>query len=263
MCNKIIFNNKQQNVRNPRHRKAKRHTQSSSSKRDKVFVPSSTGLSCASYFSSRLPCSCSSAGAADACSTTQTSQLFLRENSRKSGRRAMYAKWSGRPWRKPKLNDKFSCDAGGATRSHEGQRRPGVTFEHVDYNCDLCQGLCSFLSLSLSLCYLFLLSCSSARARDLFLLIPLLLLIRCFASSTSLLLYQREFHRQCPVIEYALGYYYGVLPNFEGVCGHWGLTCFERKIEWSLEPAESKQLPYRPASRTQYQLNKTTLHKFA
>jgi len=157
----------------------------------------------------------------------------------------------------------FHADAGGATTSHEGQRRPGVTFEHVDYNCDLCQRLCSFLSLSLSLCYLFLLSCSNARERDLFLLIPLPLLTRCFASSTSLLLYQREFRRQCPMIEYALGCYYGVLPNFEGVCGHWRLTCFERKIEWSLEPAESKQLPYRPAIRTQYQLNKTTLHKFA
>lgn len=31
---------------------------------------------------------------------------------------------------------------------------PGVTFEHVDYNCDLCQRLRPFLSLSLSLLFL-------------------------------------------------------------------------------------------------------------
>lgn len=31
---------------------------------------------------------------------------------------------------------------------------PGVTFEHVDYNCDLCQRLRSFLSLSFSFFFL-------------------------------------------------------------------------------------------------------------
>lgn len=93
-------------------------------------------------------------------------RLSLREYSRKSGRRAMYAKWRGRPWRKPKLSDKFSCDAGRTTMSRGDQRGSGVTFEHVDYNCDLCRGLCPFLSLSLSLCRLLVLSCSGDYSRS-------------------------------------------------------------------------------------------------
>lgn len=103
---------------------------------------------------------------ADVCSATQTSRLSLRENSRKSGRKAIYAKWRGRPWRKPKLSDKFSCDAGRATTSRGGQRRPGVTFEHVDYNCDLCWRLCPFShSLFPSAIYSYSLVLALARAR--------------------------------------------------------------------------------------------------
>jgi len=52
-----------------------------------------------------------------ACTGVRTGRLFLRANSWKSGGRAMHVKWRGRPWRKPKLDDKFSCDAGGATRA--------------------------------------------------------------------------------------------------------------------------------------------------
>lgn len=66
---------------------------------------------------------------------------------------------------------------------------PGVTFEHVDYNCDLCQGLRSFLLLSLSL-FLFL------PAFCLYFLIashPLLL-----RSAASSLLYQREVIGDAP-----------------------------------------------------------------
>lgn len=145
----------------------------------------------------------------------QRKRLSLREYSRKSGRRAMYAKWRGRPWRKPKLNDKFSCDAGRATMSRGDQRGSGVTFGHVDYNCDLCRGLCPFLPLSLSLRHLLALSCLSDYSRARFILIPLSSLIRSFASSAFTLLYQRRLCRLRPMIEYASGCYYGILPNFK------------------------------------------------
>lgn len=178
-------------------------------------MPSSTGyLPHASYSSSQPPRS-ASLPLARRMHVAQRKRLSLREYSRKSGRRAMYAKWRGRPWRKSKLSDKFSCDAGRATMSREDQRGPGVTFEHVDYNCDLCRGLCPFLSLSLSLCRLLVLSCSSDCSRARFILIPLSSLIRSFDSSVSSLLYQLKLCRRRPMIEHALGCYYGILPNFE------------------------------------------------
>lgn len=201
---------------------------------------------------------------ADACSATQTSRLSLRENSRKSERGAMYAKWCGRPWRKPKLSNKFSCDAGRATKSRGSQRGPGVTFEHVDYNCDLCRRFRPFHSLFLSAIYL-VLSCSKARSCARFIPSHSFLtppLIRSFVSSASSLLYQR-LRRRRSMIECALGCYYtAYCRTSRSTRGRWGLTRFERKIERSLK-SESKQLPYRPAIRTQYQLNKSTLHKFA
>lgn len=169
----------------------------------------------ASYFSSQPPRSrssaCAAAATANACSAT--SRPSLRENSRKSGRRAMYAKWRGRPWRKPKLSDKFSCDAGRAATSRGNQRGPGVTFGHVDYNCDLCWGLCPFLSLSLSLRHLLVL----VFKRSFIPSHPFTPLSSALLHLPPLvpLLYQRRFHRRRPMIEYALGYYSGVLPNFE------------------------------------------------
>lgn len=195
------------------------------------------------FFPSR---SRSSAGAADVCSAT--SRLSLRENSRKSGRRAMYAKWRGRPWRKPKLSDKFSCDAGRATTSRGGQRRPGVTFEYVDYNCDLCRGLCSSLSLSLSLCHLlpYSLVPTFARAHA----------IHSFSSLYPLSLYCFFYSlRYCTtgasrtasddrIRNGVLLWRIVELREVRVVAEN-----FERKIERSLKSVESKQLPYRPAIR--------------
>jgi len=145
------------------------------------------------------------------------------------------------------------------SRGAKGDRRPGVTFEHVDYNCDLCRDLPLSFSLSSSPSFVSLYSHAVSLQRALIpshpvhpSLLPLLPLCHCIRARGC---------RWRSMIEHALGYYYrsAYWQSSRSTCGSLRAHVLgeEDRVVPQVHGVE-KWLLYSPVTiRAQYQLNKT------
>jgi len=143
------------------------------------------------------------------------------------------------------------------SRGAKGDRRPGVTFEHVDYNCDLCRDLpLSHSPPTLSLSSPFILMQFHCDARSLAscssFSVHLLSLCHCIGAGGC---------RWRSMIEHALGYYYrsAYWQSSRSTCGSLRAHVLgeEDRVVPQVHGVE-KWLLYSPVTiRAQYQLNKT------
>jgi len=130
--------------------------------------------------------------------------------------------------------------------------RPGVTFEHVDYNCDLCR---DSLSLSLSLSSSFIQFHCNTHSLSLLILF-ILLCIFCLLATVS-----AGGCRWRSMIEHALGYYCRSTywQSSRSTCGSLRARVLgeEDRVVPQVRGVEKWLLCSPVTIRTQYQLNKT------